>query len=776
MLKKFTIQSKLISGFLIVAIIAGTIGFYGIMQINKLDRNDENLYHRITVGVGNIGEINSKYQEMRAYYRDMLESDESGAILNNENKVKVAIVAIDSLKTSYEQTIRTDEGRKEYNDFTNNYGLFLKDLDYYMSLARENKDEEAIAFRIGNFLKSYSATEKAIQTLYNRKIEQGDVVSKSNKALAKSASLFMVSLIVIGVIIAVGLGLIIAYNIRSINKKLLAETTRLVEAAVEGKLNVRADTDKINFEFRAIPEGINKTLDAVIGLIDALPIPVMTIDTNYTILYMNEKGASLGNRTSQQIQNTKCYDFFKSHDCNTDKCACRRAITTGVVASGETVANPGNLRLDISYFGVPVKDKTGKINGAFEIVTDQTEIKQAARKAEKVADYQSLEVEKVTGALVKLAEGRINFVLQAGDADEDTINIRDKFNNIYQAIINVKDATGQIVEKAKAVAKGDLTVTLQKRSEEDELMGALDEMVKANSTIITEFIAAINNIVLASQQLQSVAIQISEGSSEQASNTEEVSSSMEQMVGNINQNSDNAKETEQIALRAANDIIEGNKAVTITVDAMKKIAEKITVIGEIAEKTDLLAINAAIEAARAGEQGKGFAVVAAEVRKLAENSQAAAKEINEVSRSSVKIADESGVLLQKIVPDIQKTAILVQEISAASLEQNSGANQVNNAIIQLNSVTQKNAAAAEEMSSSAEELASQAEQLKELISFYKTGNEQTIVSRLQGKDKLHKFKLSSKLTPENGKPLHPQTPKVNLDLGSNNADDKFENY
>jgi methyl-accepting chemotaxis protein len=305
------------------------------------------------------------------------------------------------------------------------------------------------------------------------------------------------------------------------------------------------------------------------------------------------------------------------------------------------------------------------------------------------------------------------------------------FNEIKNNLNLLIKANNEIIEKAKLVAKGDLTVVLNRRSENDELMGALDEMVKANSTMINEFKIAIENIVLASQQLQSVAVQISEGSSEQASSTEEVSSSMEQMVSNITQNAENAKQTEQIAIQASSDINEGSKAVITTVDAMKKIADKISVIGEIAEKTDLLAINAAIEAARAGDQGKGFAVVAAEVRKLAENSQAAAKEIDELSKSSVKIADESGSLLQKIVPDIQKTAVLVQEISAASMEQNSGAAQVNNAILQLGAVTQKNAAAAEEMSSSAEELASQADQLKEIITFYKTSNDLNQITQMR---------------------------------------------
>ncbi len=279
----------------------------------------------------------------------------------------------------------------------------------------------------------------------------------------------------------------------------------------------------------------------------------------------------------------------------------------------------------------------------------------------------------------------------------------------------------QGVQMANEVSQGNLaaTINVDQHDEIGDLIRSLKLMVEKLKEIVINIRTGADNIAAASQQLSAGSQQLSQGASEQASSVEEVSSSMEEMTANIQQNSENAQQTELIAKKASDEIKKGSKATEISAQSMKEIAEKISIINEIAFQTNILALNAAVEAARAGEHGKGFAVVAAEVRKLAERSKIAAQEIDEVSKSGVKISEEAGNKLSEIVPEIEKTAQLVQEITASSHEQNSGAEQVNNAIQQINQSTQQNAASSEEMATNAEELASQAAQLREMMDYFK---------------------------------------------------------
>jgi len=301
-------------------------------------------------------------------------------------------------------------------------------------------------------------------------------------------------------------------------------------------------------------------------------------------------------------------------------------------------------------------------------------------------------------------------------AKPSVLSDKDVLGQAMQRMVEGLSASATVAEK---IAGGDLTVEPRRLSDKDTLGIALERMVEKLRDVIADAITSANNVSAGAQEMSATAEQLSQGATEQASSTEEASASMEEMAATIKQSADNASQTEKIARQSAADAIASGEAVAHAVTAMETIAQKIMVVQEIARQTDLLALNAAVEAARAGEHGRGFAVVASEVRKLAERSQAAAAEISTLSGTTVKAAQSAGEMLNKLVPDIQRTAELVEEISAGSREQNVGAAQINTAIQQLDKVTQQNTSAAEEMSSTAEELASQSEQLQSAISYFR---------------------------------------------------------
>ncbi|MDQ1195701.1 methyl-accepting chemotaxis protein [Agrobacterium sp. SORGH_AS 787] len=287
--------------------------------------------------------------------------------------------------------------------------------------------------------------------------------------------------------------------------------------------------------------------------------------------------------------------------------------------------------------------------------------------------------------------------------------------------ISISRGLTRATTAVRKVAEGDLTENIQvtSRDEIGVLITHVNDMVERLRGVVGDALAAAGNVSSGSQELSSSSEQLSQGATEQASSAEEASASMEEMAANIKQNADNAAQTEKIARQSSKNAEASGEAVGRAVVAMRTIAQKISIVQEIARQTDLLALNAAVEAARAGEHGKGFAVVASEVRKLAERSQAAAAEISSLSGETVQVATEAGDMLNRLVPDIRKTAELVAEISAACREQDIGASQINEAIQQLDKVTQQNSGASEEVSATSEELAAQAEELQASIAFFK---------------------------------------------------------
>ena len=438
-----------------------------------------------------------------------------------------------------------------------------------------------------------------------------------------------------------------------------------------------------------------------------------------------------------------------------------RGVVEGVNQTLDAVTGPLNVAADyvdrIARGDIPPKI-TDNYNGDFNTIKNNLNTCVGAVDA-LVADARMLSQAAVEGRLATRAD--------AGKHQGDFQRIIVGVNDTLDSVIGPLNVAATYVEQ---IARGEIPpkITDNYNGDFSEIKNNLNLMIDNLTQFATEVQSAAGLVATGSGQVSASAQSLAQGATEQAASVEEISSSMEQMNSAIRQNADNAQQTATMAIESAKEGVEGGQAVQATVSAMKSIAEKISIIEEIARQTNMLALNAAIEAARAGEHGKGFAVVAAEVRKLAERSQAAAKEISEVSTSSVDIAERAGKILEAIVPSIQKTADLVREISASSAEQSGGISQVAKAIHQMDQVAQQNMANTEEMSSSSEEMAYQAKRLLEVAAFFKL---QGGAAGILGSAAVGQARSAEGRRPSVA-PVAPSTREgVTVVLGGNGADD-----
>ncbi len=605
---------------------------------------------------------------------------------------------------------------------------------------------------------------------------------------------------------------------------LVEDANILSKAAIEGKLATRADATKHQGDFRAIVKGVNDTLDAVIGPLNVAAEYVDRIAKGD----IPKKITDNYNGDFNEIKNNlnTCIDAINllvedarilSRAAVEGKLATRadatrhqgdfRAIVKGVNDTLDAVIGPLNVAAEyidrIAKGDIP-KRITDTYNGDFNeiknnlntcidavnlLVSDARVLSKAAVEGKLATradatkhqgDFRAIvqgvneTLDAVIGPLNVAAE-YIDRIAKGDIPKKITDNYNGDFNEIKNNLNMLLDAMNEITYVAEQISAGNLLVSANERSQGDKLMKALSSMIKGLTDVVQNVKSTAENVTLGSQELAVSADQISEGANKQAASAEEASSSMEQMTSNIKQNAENAFQTEKIALQSAENAKTGGKAVAATVVAMKEIASKISIIEEIARQTNLLALNAAIEAARAGEHGKGFAVVASEVRKLAERSQTAAAEINKLSADSVEVAENAGKMLEKLVPDITKTAELVQEITASSNEQNTGAAQINQAIQQLDLVIQQNASASEELSSTANNLTGQAEQLLNIMSFFNMGESNNYSLKQSSSRVNQKSHVQTKgnLVKHDNKKENPKGLKLNLDNSSENDDNEF---
>ncbi len=626
--------------------------------------------------------------------------------------VKSNIENITKLWEKYQQTHMTEEEKVAAERFIAVRTKFVREGLLENLKLLENKDylaaKQFIPLKLMPLFNEVKAAHEELIQVQNKEARK---LYESSVEDFKNLMGFLVALIIGGIVVGFGASILTVRSIVNPINQVIEIFRKISQGKLDNEITIDSN-DEAGQLLTALKEtqatlkaNLEESLRLTVAL-DNVSTNIMMADTDFKIIYMNKSIVQMFERATVDIRkDIGMFDVRQIVGDSMDRYHKNPSLQRQILST-QTSTHKATIQIGGRTFNLtanPVLDKNGNRLGSVVEWVDRTDELRIEKEIENVVAH------AVKGDFKQRipTEGKSGFLLNLS-------------NGMNQLLETLDIGLTEVVRVLGSLAAGNLTKKIL-----NEYEGTFGELKEYSNNTVDKLAQVIDDVrknadalVMAAEQLNQTAQAMSQSSTQQAASVEGTSSSLEQMTASISQNAENAKTTEQIAVKSANEAMEGGQAVTETVSAMKKIAEKISIIEEIAYQTNLLALNAAIEAARAGEHGKGFAVVASEVRKLAERSQVAAQEIGELATNSVKIAEKAGQLLEVIVPNIRKTADLVQEISFASSQQNSGVSQINSAVRQLDQVAQQNASASEELAATAEEMNGQAENLLQLMAFF----------------------------------------------------------
>jgi PAS domain S-box-containing protein len=528
-IKDMKIGTRLLAAFIIVGAIIAVIGAMGISNMGKLADANDAAYKSETLGVGYLKQSSVDLVEVdRAAKNLMLASN-----ADEREQYKAAVEAYEGLVdddlNKAAATVQTDKGKALLKQVQDAWKESKESTDKEVALAEKepvSKKRASVVLSMGDGRAKSDAAEDLLAQVTTEKEDTAKMMNAESDKSFHSSRTLLITLCLAGILLGVGLGIYISRSISKplgdlalaaknialgdVNQKVdyrsedevgvLAETFRAVinainaltrdakalsQAAVEGKLSTRADVSKHQGDFRKIVEGVNQTIATMVGYLDSMPAPAMIIDREYNIQYMNETGAKAGGRRPADVIGSKCYEHFKTDDCNTDKCACRQAILRNQTAASATVARPASgVELDIAYNAIPIRDESGQVIGAFEIINDQTEVKKAARLAQKVAEFQAAETEKLGDALVHLSQGDTNVKVEIGAGDAETEQVRKTFETLAGALNTCAQAVSSMVADANALSEAAVEGKLSTRADASKHQGDFRKIIQGvNDTL-----------------------------------------------------------------------------------------------------------------------------------------------------------------------------------------------------------------------------------------------------------------------------------------------------